>query len=95
MGWRLFWLGGVLTGLGVYDLFWQPVFGDGWYLLWLADGVVWGLWFYYVVLMRRAAVQVRRHVLRLQGPLVGMNVSYGRIASATSTHIAQHYPRKN
>jgi hypothetical protein len=77
--------------LAVYDQF-SPVLPDDlWYLIWLAWLAVVAFWIYYAVLVRRAAVHVRPEYLRLQGPLFGANISYGRVHSATSARMEQHY----
>ena len=81
----------ILGIVGVYDLR-NPVLGDEWYLWWVIFFVILFLWIYYTILVRRAALQVRPNYLRLQGPIRGFKISYGRIHSVTSSTIAQHYP---
>jgi hypothetical protein len=77
--------------LAVYDQF-NPILPDDlWYLIWLFWLLVVAFWFYYAVLMRRATVQVLPQHLRLQGPLYGANISYGRVHSATSARMEQHH----
>lgn len=82
-------LGGVLA---LYDLF-NPFLGPNWYFLWVAWPILFALWLYYALLMPRSALQIRPEYLRLQGPLRGFNISYGRIRSITSAQVVQHYPR--
>jgi hypothetical protein len=78
-------------GAGIYDQF-SPIFGDDlWYIIWVAWPFFLALWFYYAVLLRRAAIQVRPDYLRLQGPVSGVNISYGRIYAATSAQMEQHF----
>lgn len=90
---KLFWLGLVLLALALYDLLGPaPILGDYWYLVWAAVVVVALFWLYYRFLMSRAYIQARPKFLRLQGPLYGINLSYNRIYSITSSHIGQHYP---
>lgn len=81
----------VVGGLTIYDLF-RPFLGERWWILWAMAGIVGVLWIYYVVLMRRASVQIRPKFVRLQGPLRGMNISYGRIKMVTTTLLSHHYP---
>ena len=89
---RIFFVGLlILLTLAVVDLF-EPIFGGYWYLAWLATAVLFILWFYYGVLMRRAAIQVRETYMRLQGPLRGVNISYGRISSLSATTMNHHFP---
>ncbi len=83
-----------LAGLVAYDLLVAPVLGSLWYAAPVALAAAFALWYYYAILMRRAALQVRPDMLRLQGPLVGMNISYGRIHSVTPTAMSQQYPRE-
>jgi hypothetical protein len=90
-------LRGVLTlllitmlAIGLYDQF-NPILGDIWYLWWAAIAVALLLWIYYVVLLPRATIQMRPNYLRLQGPLRGLNVSYGRVHSATAGSLTQHF----
>lgn len=80
-----------LAGLGIYDQF-RPVFGPQWPWLWVACAAAFALWFYYGLFMRRAAIQIRPKYLRLQGPLFGLNISYGRIHTVTSALVSHHYP---
>lgn len=84
----------LLAGLVAYDLLVAPVLGSLWYMAPVGLAAAFTLWYYYAVLMRRAALQVRPDMLRLQGPLVGMNISYGRIHSVTPTLMSQQYPRE-
>lgn len=89
---KLIWLFLILVALGIYDLLVRPLFGDAWYWLWLAVAMVALLWLYYRFLVGRAYIQARPKFLRLQGPLYGVNLSYNRIYSVTSSYIGQHYP---
>lgn len=77
--------------VAVYDQFNPLLRDDLWYVIWIVWLFVFALWFYYAVLMRRAAILVMPAHLRLQGPLYGANISYGRVHSATSARMAQHY----
>jgi hypothetical protein len=89
---KLFWLMLVLLALALYDLLGPaPILGDYWYLIWAAVVIVALFWLYYRFLMGRAYVQARPKFLRLQGPLYGVNLSYNRIYSITSSYIGQHY----
>ncbi|MFQ5399206.1 MAG: hypothetical protein ACE5E7_06365 [Anaerolineae bacterium] len=88
---KLLWLGLILVALAGYDLY-HPIFGDLWYVMWAVIGIVFILWVYYGVLMRRASVQIRPQYLVLKGPVYGMKISYGRVNSVISTHISRHYP---
>lgn len=81
----------LLGGLAVYDLL-RPFAGTRWWLLWGMFGIVGLLWGYYVVLMRRAFLQIHTKFLRIQGPVWGMNVSYGRIKMVTTTLLSHHFP---
>ena len=80
-----------LALIAVYDLF-VPVLGERWPLVWVALLASLALWFYYAVLLRRAALQVRPRYLRLQGPLYGLNISYERLLSVTTTLVGHQYP---
>jgi hypothetical protein len=80
----------ILVAAGLYDLMVDPFLGASWLYLWLIVALVFLLWFYYAFLVRRAAIQVRPDILRLQGPLRGVNLSYGRVHSVTTAHMAQH-----
>lgn len=81
----------VLLAIGIYDLMVDPILGSLWFIVWLTVALVFMIWFYYAFLVRRASVQIRPDVLRLQGPILGVNISYGRIHSATTAHMAQHF----
>jgi hypothetical protein len=85
-------LGIVLTAIGIFDLLVAPILGQFWFYWWLVVALVFLLWIYYDFLVRRGAIQVREKILRLQGPIYGANVSYGRIHSVTSAHLVQHFP---
>ncbi len=89
----LLWLIVALLALGVVD--WYTAFlGEAWVWLWIALAPAVGLWLYYAFGLRRAAVHVRRGAIRLQGPLFGLNFSYGRIRSVTVVNMGQHYAFK-
>jgi hypothetical protein len=89
---KLFLLLLVLIALGIYDLFGPaPILGDYWYLIWIGVGLIALFWLYYRFLVGRAYIQAGPKYLRLQGPLYGVNLSYNRIHSITSSHIGQHY----
>ncbi len=81
----------MLLAIGIFDLF-NPIMGDLWYLFWVVIGVIFFLWLYYAFIMPRASVQLRPKSLRLKGPLIAFNISYGRIHSVTSGQMGQHYP---
>lgn len=87
---KLLWLLLLLLALGIFDLLVRPLFGDFWFMIWGAAGAVALLWFYYGVLVRRAAVVVKPEHILLQGPLRGVKISYGRIATVVSTRPSQH-----
>jgi hypothetical protein len=87
---KLFWGGLILLTVGVYDLY-DPLLGDLWFLVWVAVLILFCLWFYYSIIVRRAALYVKSDFLLLRGPLYRVRISYGRIESITSTQIAQHY----
>ncbi|MCA9918547.1 MAG: hypothetical protein KC445_11380 [Anaerolineales bacterium] len=87
---KLRWLGLTLLVLAVVDLF-RPFLGPTFYLLWLVIGLVALLWIYYSILLRRTGIFVGPSYLLLRGPLREVKISYGRIASVTSTQMAQHY----
>lgn len=88
---KLFWLLLFSLGLGLYDQF-TAVLGDNFYILWIAIPAIAILWFYYAILVPRTALQIHPNYLRLRGPLKRINISYGRVHSTTSSHLAQHYP---
>ena len=82
----------ILLGIGIYDLI-TPILPDAlWFWFWVIIFLVFMLWFYYAFLVRRASIQARPKSLRLQGPLIAFNISYGRIYSVTSAQMGQHYP---
>ncbi len=88
---KLAFLALVLLAVGLYDQFTQFL-GDYWLVWWAAFLLVMALWVYYAIMMRRASIQVRPKFIRLQGPLIGHNISYGRIHSVTSGKMEQHFP---
>ncbi len=86
----LLWL--LLLLLAVYDFNIRPLFDDAlWPLVWVAWGASFILWLYYVLLLRRASVEIQPRVLLLRGPLRTMKISYGRITSVTSTQLISHH----
>ena len=58
-----------LALIAIYDLF-VPALGERWLLVWVALLASLALWFYYAVLLRRAALQVRAQVFALAGAAV-------------------------
>lgn len=88
---KLLLLGLLLLSIGIYDQF-TEVLGPAWWLIWIAILSDLILWIYYALLLGRTAIIVRPKHLRIQGPLVGMKVSYGRIGTVTSTTMLQHIP---
>ncbi len=92
MRWKLLVLGLFLLAIGLYDIVFDPFLGAAWYWLWLVIILVVLLWFYYAILMRRASIKVQAKNWRIQGPLFGFNISYGRIYAITSAQISQHWP---
>lgn len=80
----------LLLAIGIYDQF-TEFLGDYWLAWWAAFLLIVTLWIYYAIMMRRASIQVRSKFLRLQGPIIGYNISYGRIHSVTSGKMEQHY----
>ncbi len=87
---KLLLLGLILLVLAIVDLV-RPFLGPTFYWLWLVIGLVFLLWIYYGVLLRRTGVFVGPRYLLLRGPLRQVKISYGRIATVTSTQMAQHY----
>lgn len=81
----------VLFVIAVYDQLFDPILGDIWVLVWIVMGLLALLWLYYAVLMRRSAIHVMPKHLRLQGPLYGVNISYGRVYSAAAAQMDQHH----
>lgn len=79
-----------VLAIGLYDQF-TEFLGDYWLAWWAVFSLIMILWIYFVIMMRRASIQVRNKFLRLQGPVVGFNISYGRIHSVTSGKMEQHY----
>lgn len=89
----LLWL--LLLALALYNALVTAVLGSFGFVLWLLIPVLVLLWVYYAFLVRRSALIVTPTHLLLQGPLTAVKISYGRVASVTSTHMAQHYdPQK-
>ncbi len=68
--------------------------GDYWYLSWVAVTLLFVLWFYYAILLRRSHLQIRPQGLRLRGPLGKLDIGYQRIYSVTAGQMEQHYPLK-
>ena len=87
---KLFWLGLLLLLLATYDLL-RPFLGRTWYFAWIALGIVFILWIYYAILLRRAGLFIAPNYLLLRGPLRQVKISYGRIDSITSTQTSEHY----
>lgn len=88
---RLLLLGLALLAVGLLDLFYQPIFGDFWFLVWIALALVVGWWVYYAVRVRRAAVEVHPQFILLSLPAQQIKISYARISNVVSSQIAQHY----
>ena len=88
MRWRLALLLIVLLLVGVYDQF-TGYLGSLWLGWWLAVVMVLALYFYYAILMSRASIEIRPGSLRWQGPVMGYNISYGRIYSVASGKMEQ------
>ena len=80
----------VMLVIGLYDQF-TEFLGDYWFAWWGALFILLAQWVYYVTMMRRASIQVKPQYLRLQGPVIGYNISYGRIRSVTSGKMEQHF----
>lgn len=87
----LLWL--VLLAVAVYDWF-QPTFGDYWFLLWLVIPIIIVLWVYYAFVVPRAWLIVTPQHLVLNVPFREVVIEYERIANVTSTQLAQHYSLK-
>jgi hypothetical protein len=90
MRWKLALLAVLMLALGLYDQV-TGILGPNWVWIWLGLLVVVLLWFYYAVLMRRTAIHVAPAYVRLQGPLYGRKISYGRIQLVTPSKLEQHY----
>ncbi|WP_420628807.1 hypothetical protein [Candidatus Leptofilum sp.] len=90
---KLLWLGLILLVLAVVDLV-RPFLGSTFYLLWLVVGLVALLWVYYAILLRRAGLFIAPNYLLLRAPLRDVKISYGRIATVTSTQMSQHFTLK-
>jgi hypothetical protein len=88
---KLLLLAVLMLALGLVDQF-TGILGLNWYLIWVALVAVAILWFYYALLMPRAAVYVAPGYLRLQGPVVGRKLSFKRIRSISADKMDQHYP---
>lgn len=80
----------ILLAVGIHDQF-TAVLGDNWILWWVITLCISLLWFYYAFLVRRASIRVHPQNLRLQGPIFGKNISYGRIYTVTAGKMGQHY----
>lgn len=91
---RLLLVGLILLILGLIDIFVQPIWGDFWYLIWIALGLVFILWVYYALIMRRAGLFLYPSYFILRGPSKSVKISYGRIHSITTTQPAQHFQLK-
>jgi hypothetical protein len=92
MRWWLALLLIVLLLVGIYDQF-TGYLSSLWLGWWLVTFLVGVLYFYYAILMRRVSIQVRQGSFRLQGPIVGYNISYARIYSVTSSKMELHYSK--
>ncbi|GJM43029.1 MAG: hypothetical protein DHS20C20_33110 [Ardenticatenaceae bacterium] len=90
---KLLWLGLSLLVLAVIDLI-RPFLGPNFYLLWLVVGLVALLWVYYAILLPRAGLIIAPNYLLLRAPLRDVKISYGRIATVTSTQLSQHFNLK-
>lgn len=85
----LLWL--LLLLLASYDTFISPLFGDYWFVMWVAVAALVLLWVYYAFFVRRGALIITPNYLILQGPLNQVRLSYGRVTSVTSSHLSQHF----
>lgn len=83
----------LMVAVGIYDQQ-SAILGDQWIRWWIAILVVGLIWTYYAILTRRASIQIHPNFIRLQGPLVGKNISYGRIYSVMPGHMSQHYSKE-
>lgn len=86
------WLALVVVGL--VDLFYRPILGAFWYVLWLVVLLVILFWVYYTFFLPRAWLVITPESLLLQTPAGEVRISYGRIDNITSSHMAQHYSLK-
>lgn len=93
MSWKLALLIASMLALGIYDQF-TSVLGSNWLFLWLALLATVVLWFYYAVMLRRAAIHIAPTHLRLQGPFYGRKISHDRIEIITPGKLDQHYNYK-
>jgi hypothetical protein len=82
----------MLLGIGIYDWYAYILADELWFYFWVVIGLVFVLWLYYAFLVPRASIQARPKSLRLKGPVIAFNISYGRIHSVTSAQMGQHYP---
>lgn len=82
----------ILLGIGIYDWYNYILADSLWFYYWVVVGLVFVLWLYYALLVPRASIQVRPKSLRLKGPIIAFNISYGRIHSVTSAQMGQHFP---
>lgn len=80
----------VMVAVGIYDQH-TAILGENWFLWWFAMLLVGLIWAYYALLAPRAYIQLQDKYFRLQGPLMGKNVSYGRIHSVSPAYMSQHY----
>jgi hypothetical protein len=79
-----------MVAVGIYDQQ-SAILGDEWLLWWIIMLVVGLIWTYYAILAPRASIQLHSNFIRLQGPFIGKNISYGRIYAVTPAHMSQHY----
>lgn len=94
MRWKLTLLIVLMFALGIYDQF-TSILGPNWLWIWLALLAVVVLWFYYAVMLRRAAIHIGPTYLRLQGPFHGRKISHDRIELVTPGKLDQHYSYKS
>jgi len=88
----LLWI--VLLAFTLFDTF-VPMTGDLWFILWGILPLLFALWIYYAFLIRRAALIVTPKYMILQGPLTAVKISYGRVATVTSSHMNQQFDLKS
>jgi len=92
---NLFWLLLLVGLIGLADWYFYILADKFWHWVWVAFVVLFIIWVYYAFLMRRVSIQVHSGYLYLQGPLRGFRISYGRITTATSTNMAQHFNQES
>jgi hypothetical protein len=62
-----------------------------WWVTMLVIGLIWT---YYAIFTRRASIQLFPNYIRLQGPFIGKNISYGRIYAVTPGNMSQHFSKE-